>query len=691
MKMSSSLIVDLCNGDDDIREDIGNVFDACLTKKLTNQTTFVNGLSQPGFINEHGRRQNFDEFTTDMGLMDISSFHVNNEFVNNPSHVRSNFQVNNDFVNNASYSNPPIVRQFWKAGDYDANLNHNAFTQNGCNRLRVHPKFLHSNATSHKWAFGAVAELLDNAVDEVQNGATFVIVDKITTMKNGSPALLIQDDGGGMDPISLRRCMSFGFSDKQPDNSIGHYGNGFKTSTMRLGADVIVFSKHCSDKRNITQSVGLLSYTFLIQTNCYDVIVPMVDYHIDPLTGEQMPLIRHGQSQFHSNLSTLLKWSPFSTEADLLAHFNDMGDHGTKVIVFNLWFNDGGDAELDFDADLKDIMISGAPKVEKTKSTRKLFDQNHIGTRYRYSLRVYLSILYLHLPPTFRIILRGQVVEPHHIVEDLIFCECIKYCPQGGDKEEPVITTIGFLEGSPVISITGFNIYHKNRLILPFWSAFNRGNAKCKGIAGVLEVNNLKPTHNKQDFERSNLFVKLETRLRDMAVEYWDHHCHLVGYPPARKAFSSDVQIQQKDQQSNKANKPVEKEPNAQLHSVSGRDKFHIEITKKRKLADKAGNLDTMKSPEMSPLASKLVVELGSNQFNSAGVERSVKGSEIRRQRLIAAENMKLRTQCVELEKAEKQHLLKVKQLRDELQLIHKCTADLAAELKLLDGLKVEK
>ncbi|KAJ0542789.1 hypothetical protein HanHA89_Chr09g0343641 [Helianthus annuus] len=31
---------------------------------------------------------------------------------------------------------------------------------------RVHPKFLHSNATSHKWAFGAIAELLDNAVDE---------------------------------------------------------------------------------------------------------------------------------------------------------------------------------------------------------------------------------------------------------------------------------------------------------------------------------------------------------------------------------------------------------------------------------------------------------------------------------------------------------------------------------------------
>lgn len=115
----------------------------------------------------------------------------------------------------------------------------------GRNRLCVHPKFLHSNATSHKWAFGgvcalfvsdqydfsflnvywipcfissvwfpAIAELLDNAVDEVtpidlsnryrelvymfhyviqiQNGATFIKVDKFITPHAGSLALLVQ-------------------------------------------------------------------------------------------------------------------------------------------------------------------------------------------------------------------------------------------------------------------------------------------------------------------------------------------------------------------------------------------------------------------------------------------------------------------------------------------------------------------
>ncbi|CAL9019466.1 unnamed protein product [Prunus brigantina] len=41
--------------------------------------------------------------------------------------------------------------------------------------------------------FSAIADLLDNAVDEIQNGATFVIVDKTSNPRDGSPALLIQD------------------------------------------------------------------------------------------------------------------------------------------------------------------------------------------------------------------------------------------------------------------------------------------------------------------------------------------------------------------------------------------------------------------------------------------------------------------------------------------------------------------
>jgi hypothetical protein len=82
-------------------------------------------------------------------------------------------------------------------------------------------------------------------------------------------------------------------------------GNGFKTSTMRLGADAIVFSRCIKSRYHIislrfisfcellffanwnngkllfvlsepTQSIGLLSYTFLVETGQTDVVVPVV-------------------------------------------------------------------------------------------------------------------------------------------------------------------------------------------------------------------------------------------------------------------------------------------------------------------------------------------------------------------------------------------------------------------------------
>ncbi|GJN20372.1 hypothetical protein PR202_gb07742 [Eleusine coracana subsp. coracana] len=159
-------------------------------------------------------------------------------------------------------------------------------------RARVHPKFLHTNATSHKWAFGvacrhaqqqaeqraraglpsfvlaacsmglthgplcssahvaptpswqrpsncigtAIAELLDNAVDEICNGATYIKVDKSTNLKDNSPMLVFQDDGGGMDPEGIRRCMSLGFSTKKSKTTIGQSGAGMRGLSAAAGA-----------------------------------------------------------------------------------------------------------------------------------------------------------------------------------------------------------------------------------------------------------------------------------------------------------------------------------------------------------------------------------------------------------------------------------------------------------------------
>ncbi|PQM37136.1 protein MICRORCHIDIA 2-like [Prunus yedoensis var. nudiflora] len=436
-------------------------------------------------------------------------------------------------------------RSFWKAGDYAVGPTARPYIAQGqLEHARVHPKFLHSNALRINgllaliqsiffllicFLFAAIAELLDNAVDEVQNGATFVRVDKIDVVKDNSPALLFQDDGGGMDPEGMRKCMSLGYSTKKANTTIGQYGNGFKTSTMRLGADVIVFSRAIRAGK-ATQSVGLLSYTFLRRTGQDDVIVPMIDFDI---SGNWVEPITYGsQDDWTSNLKTILEWSPFASKEDLMLQFEEIGAHGTRIVIYNLWLNDEGIYELSFDDDDEDIRLRDeAAGGKSTKIQQKI--QSHISYRMRYSLRAYASILYLRTFTNFKIVLRGKPIQQHYIKDDLKYLEVKTYRPQITTLNEVIVeTTIGFIKEAPDLGVSGFNLYHKNRLIRPFWKVTADGSSKGNGVVGILEANFIEPAHDKQDFERSSLFFRLETRLKQMVNEYWKTNCHFVGYQP---------------------------------------------------------------------------------------------------------------------------------------------------------------
>ncbi|TVU11226.1 hypothetical protein EJB05_44799 [Eragrostis curvula] len=607
---------------------------------------------------------------------------------------------------------PPFPRQFWKAGEY--RLAARAAIDGGQNRLRIHPKFLHSNATSHKWAFGAIAELLDNAVDEIHNGATFVKIDKIKHAPDREYSLMIQDDGGGMSPESLRSCMSFGFSHKC-STSIGQYGNGFKTSTMRLGADVIVFTcRQDNDNRRLTRSVGLLSYTFLMSTRCNDILVPAVDYESDASSSTFKRIMNYGEKHFFSNLSALLKCSPFSTEDELLNQFRGMESHGTKIIVFNLWFKDEREMELDFRTDEEDIMISGAPPIRARPGTIQLLKQMHVANRCRYSLRVYSSILYLHLPENFRIILCGRAVEPHRIAHDLIYRECIKYRPQVNEiTEVDVITTIGFLKGAPRLDIYGFSVYHKNRLILPFWPAGSY-NMKRRGIAGVLETNFIRPTHDKQDFEKTGLFHKLETRLKDMAVE--THHCQLVGYAPATKRVAPPYYVSTADNNddslasqaaANIYSYDTRARASVALHPCSNgdnsQDPLHVGALADQMDADACPLTSmhvrtTLHVPRSAPQQSQTELCKRRNpemtywraqkrQKNHASQPGSEDIAEVDEEesKVIVAQNTRLKAQCSELEAAAPHLVSKVEELRKELDIWRHVYQSLIDDLRSCD------
>jgi len=191
----------------------------------------------------------------------------------------------------------------------------------------TNPRFLRSNSTSHKWIFGAVAELVDNSVDakasifsvdvegltnekissslssvnclskeapvdqplsecsikeeQISNSEhinTIFSSEKATNLQDvldpdsnftcnrhryagleGGVRLIFTDNGLGMSPVHMMKMLSFGYCDKgsneiDGDQFIGQYGNGFKSGSMRLAKDALVFSKHGN-----TMSIGFLS------------------------------------------------------------------------------------------------------------------------------------------------------------------------------------------------------------------------------------------------------------------------------------------------------------------------------------------------------------------------------------------------------------------------------------------------
>ncbi|TKY73522.1 MORC family CW-type zinc finger protein 3 [Spatholobus suberectus] len=594
-----------------------------------------------------------------------------------------------------SYVSPigaaPLCRQFWKAGNYDDGPGSKVTVQNAKNYLHVHPMFLHSNATSHKWAFGAIAELLDNAVDEIQNGATFVIVDKTSNPRDGSPALLIQDDGGGMDPEAMRRCMSFGFSDKKSQFAIGRYGNGFKTSSMRLGADVIVFSCQLNN-RILTQSIGLLSYTYLTQTQLDRIVVPMVNYEFNMSTGSLK--ILNGNEHFVANLSLLVRWSPYSSEADLLKQFDDIGSHGTKVIIYNLWCNDDGNLELDFDTDPTDIRIAGDIKQIDTLKAWKSVNEEHIANRFRYSLHVYMSILYLKIPESFQIVLRGQVVKPHNIADDLKYPQFVKYAPQIGGSVKGTaltVTTIGFLKEAPQVNIHGFNVYHKNRLILPFWQVVSYLDSRGRGVVGILQADFIEPTHNKQDFERTSLFQKLEGRLKEMTWEYWDTHCTLFGYKEKRKLPPGVTALHPSIQKPLVIEKPVilNKSSSAVVNTKAVYGNFeqcstNLQISSeqgshKRKTHELV-DLQNMKKHARN----QNVTHVGFSQ-NKQTIATPAEQVVDQKTIYLMQQNKQLHAKCLEFEKTGEELNLKVTKLRSKIQEARDQYNQLLAEMKSLD------
>ena len=126
---------------------------------------------------------------------------------------------------------------------------------------------------------------------------------------------------------------------------------------------------------------------------------------------------------------------------------------------------------------LQDIQLRGVNRDEKSISMAAQYPNSRHFLTYRHSLRVwifypsflnngswncffflfyeicylvdcclqsYVSILYLRVPPEFRIILRGRDVEHHNIVNDMMHTNQITYRPKEGPGGQSNFSNVMF-------------------------------------------------------------------------------------------------------------------------------------------------------------------------------------------------------------------------------------------------------
>uniref|UniRef100_A0A3B5JX52 MORC family CW-type zinc finger 3a n=1 Tax=Takifugu rubripes TaxID=31033 RepID=A0A3B5JX52_TAKRU len=374
------------------------------------------------------------------------------------------------------------------------------------------PKFLHTNSTSHTWPFSAIAELIDNAYDPDVNASHFWI-DK--TVIQGHDCLILRDNGNGLTHESMHKMLSFGYSDKttlKGKEPIGIYGNGFKSGSMRLGSDAIVFSK----SRN-ARCVGLLSQTYLEKIKAEQIIVPIVCFEGGNNNNHILYIDK-------ASLQDILQYSPFRTLKELLLEVDaisspPLGKTGTRIIIWNLRRTSSDTTEFDFEKDPYDIQI---PLDESDTRQGKAKAVSCVPESFR-SLRAYCSILYL--KPRMQIIIRGEKVKNQLIAKSLAFIRKDHYKPNFLDRRIPI--TFGYNTKSK--DQYGVMMYHKNRLIKAYTrvGCQLKANTEGVGVIGVIECNFLDPTHNKQSFDETDKYHKTITSLGIKLEEYWKEIRHM--------------------------------------------------------------------------------------------------------------------------------------------------------------------
>ncbi|KAL3313680.1 ATPase morc2 [Cichlidogyrus casuarinus] len=456
----------------------------------------------------------------------------------------------------------------------------------GLNRAQLSYDYLHTNSTTHEFLFGAIAELIDNSRDAHATELEISTVQDATL--RGGFMLCVGDNGEGMSPEDARNVVIFGKSVKKNSegSSIGMYGNGLKSGSMRIGNDMIIFTK----KDNICTCL-LLSRTFHELEKLDEIIVPLPSFKANddtPNVSSDEERRRH-----EMEMQIIFRYSPFKTIRSINSQFAKLKQSsGTMIIIYNMKLLDNGLPELDILSDPQDIILSGyEEKAVDIDADVELPEEKR-------SLRAYVALLYYN--PHMKVYLQGRKVQTKRLMSNLYNVRCYTYasntfktraerdlntaksglrvaehrakeCDSKAkdfelrigtspdpdqlkqlrklqmlaseahliveerlhivDRKKQALKepkTITFYFGLNVLNRAqdGMFVYNCSRLIKMYQriGPQNDSTSVCRGVVGIVDVPYLvlEPTHNKQDFADAKEYRFLTRTMADHLMQYWD-------------------------------------------------------------------------------------------------------------------------------------------------------------------------
>ncbi|KAF8566595.1 hypothetical protein P879_04884 [Paragonimus westermani] len=451
------------------------------------------------------------------------------------------------------------------------------------NRAQLSFDYLHTNSTTHEFLFGAIAELIDNSRDA---GATEL---DIYTIKDssvrGNFLLCFADNGCGMSPGNInsggkifsddvKNVIIFGKSLKRSEesSSIGMYGNGLKSGSMRIGNDMMLFTK-----KDGIMTCLFLSRSFHEEEKLDEVVVPLPSFK----GSEKAPLVEtpEDKKKHDIEMHLILKYSPFRCQKDFFAQFDKLKEaSGTLVIIYNMKLLNHGGPELDIVTNPRDILLASGSENEETVEP----DAEMLLPPERRSLRAYVSILYS--DPRMKVYLQGRKVQTKRLLSTLHSTRRYNFASKTfrtraeadlakakndvkigkfawshfsfilrqvrrlrntaaelrsmvsvrqnivARKQKSIRDpkTLTFYFGVNVMNraCDGMFVYNCSRLIKMYQRIGPQQDSSmmCRGVVGIVDVPYmvLEPTHNKQDFADAKEYRMLMRAMADHLMQYWD-------------------------------------------------------------------------------------------------------------------------------------------------------------------------